>query len=345
LNAAAADVRAKDGFAIARRALDELAGLGASPSPVNIELWSAYLSGDLLELTAAIDDLKSRSVNISDAVLASLHEDHLKTAGPEKQILAMSDSIGAQLEHVTNALAVAENNTAQYGAALDGASTALATPGSESSMRKLVASLVEATNNMRERTRDLETRLAVTSNEVSTLRRNLMQVREEALTDPLTGVANRKRFDEVLEAARKNAIDTGSPLCLILCDIDHFKQVNDNWGHHTGDQIIRFIAAALTSAANEGQLVARYGGEEFAIVAPYTSLEDSLQVAERARASIESKVLRRKSTNENLGKVTASFGVALFEPDEPRWRLVERADTALYESKNAGRNRVSASAA
>ena len=117
--------------------------------------------------------------------------------------------------------------------------------------------------------------------------------------------------------------------------------VNDTWGHNTGDQIIRFVAGVLQAAASNGQLVARHGGEEFAIVAENTPLEDAAELAEHARASIESKILRRRTTNESLGKVTASFGVAQYQPEEARWQFFERADSALYESKTAGRNRVS----
>jgi diguanylate cyclase len=212
-------------------------------------------------------------------------------------------------------------------------------------LQTLVRTLIQATRNMRERTRELELRLSETSGEVRSLRNNLTKVREEALTDPLTGAANRKRFDEYLEEARQDALRRRAPLSLIMCDIDNFKTINDAWGHNVGDQVIRFIASALQQAARQGCLVARYGGEEFAIVARDMVLAEASEIAERARVSIESRVLRRRTTNEHLGHVTASFGVAQFEPDEPRWKLVERADSALYASKGSGRNKVTAQAA
>ena len=200
---------------------------------------------------------------------------------------------------------------------------------------------MRATQQMRERTRVLESKLADTSKEVGALRDNLERVSAEALSDPLTGLANRKRFDEFLKGAHNDSQTTSAPLSLVLCDIDHFKRVNDTWGHSTGDQIIRFVARALEDAAGDDHLVARYGGEEFAIIAPGLASPDAARLADTVRLAIESKVLRRRSTNESLGGVTASFGVAQLLADEDPWKLIERADAALYDSKRSGRNRVS----
>ncbi|HCR66657.1 MAG TPA: GGDEF domain-containing protein, partial [Oceanicaulis sp.] len=188
--------------------------------------------------------------------------------------------------------------------------------------------------------RDLERRLQETSQEVNQLRSNLEKVREEAMTDALTGVANRKRFDESMRKSRRDADLNGSPFSLVLCDIDHFKRFNDTWGHQTGDQIIRFVSACLARYASDHHVVARYGGEEFGIVMPNTSLEDAKAIAEKIRQVVESKRLLRKSTNEDLGNITISMGVSQFRPSEVVECLIERCDANLYKSKQQGRNRV-----
>jgi diguanylate cyclase len=331
------------GYDVAQRALDELRTLGLEPSVTNFAVWTAHLGGSHPQLSLAVEHLRTEPMRFTDAAVQSLYFQHLLSASEE--LLDLGEIMSEHLRRATAMLSDADATTARYGEALDGASVALKTSIEPHVLQSLVKTLVQATRNMRERTRELEVRLAETSGEVRSLRTNLTKAREESLTDPLTGAANRKRFDDFLESARTEALKNGTPLALVLCDIDNFKKINDSWGHHTGDQVIRFIVSALKTAADESHLVARYGGEEFAIIAPNCTIEAASKIAERARHAIESKVLRRRTTNECLGHVTASFGVALLEGKEPRWRLVERADAALYSSKECGRNRVTAQAA
>lgn len=334
---------APPGYDVAQRALEEMRTLGLEPSVTNFAVWSAHLGGQNPALSAAVEHLHTAPMRVSDAAVQALYFQHLISGTDE--VLEVGDIMCEHLRRATAALTDAGATTARYGEALDGASVALKTPVEPHVLQSLVKTLVQATRTTRERTRELEVRLAETSGEVRSLRTNLTKAREESLTDPLTGAANRKRFDEFLESARADALKTKAPLALVLCDIDNFKQVNDSWGHHTGDQVIRFIVSALRTAAGEGPLVARYGGEEFAVIAPNCSLDDASSIAERTRHAVESKVLKRRTTNEYLGRVTASFGVAVLEGDEQGWRLIERADQALYASKQAGRNRVTAQAA
>jgi len=192
---------------------------------------------------------------------------------------------------------------------------------------------------MQRRSRDLEKRLLETHQEVNLLKTNLEKVREESMTDALTGIANRKRFDESMRAARREADLKSTPMTLIMCDIDHFKRFNDTWGHQTGDQIIRFVAACLARFSKDYHVVARYGGEEFAIVMPRTGMDEARILAEKVRATVESKRLLRKSTNEDLGNITISLGVSQYRDGESIEALIERCDTNLYKSKQTGRNR------
>ena len=133
-------------------------------------------------------------------------------------------------------------------------------------------------------------------------------------------------------------------LCLLLCDIDHFKRFNDTWGHHTGDQILRFLASALQGHSRPDYLVARHGGEEFAIVMPRANVKQAAQTADLLRSAIQAKRLRRRSTNEDLGQVTVSMGVARLQPGDTPQGILERADACLYASKRNGRNQVTTDA-
>jgi diguanylate cyclase len=141
-------------------------------------------------------------------------------------------------------------------------------------------------------------------------------------------------------SALAEARDTREPLCLLMLDIDHFKSFNDTWGHQTGDQVLRLVAMTLRSNIKGKDIAARYGGEEFAAVLPQTDLEGAIIVADNIRKAIQAKELLKRSTNEKLGRITASFGVALFRHGDTAASIIERADRCLYAAKHAGRNRV-----
>lgn len=155
-----------------------------------------------------------------------------------------------------------------------------------------------------------------------------------ATTDGLTGLNNHRRFQEYLDQEFAIARRNGSPLSLILLDVDHFKKFNDEFGHQAGDEVLRGVARALESAARDSDFVARYGGEEFVIVLPGTDLENSIPAAERFRRVIEACEWPYQS-------VTASFGVATLDRSiSDREKLIAVADSALYTAKRNGRNRV-----
>jgi two-component system, cell cycle response regulator len=164
----------------------------------------------------------------------------------------------------------------------------------------------------------------------------LEQVRRMAATDGLTGVANRATFDETMRKELGRAGRRGEDVTLLMLDIDHFKRLNDNYGHQTGDDVLRRVAATLAELARDYDTVARYGGEEFGIVLPGAAREQSLQVAERMRIAI-ARAAEEPSVTVSIG--TATFPLDGTQPED----LVAAADEALYESKGSGRNRVTSS--
>jgi diguanylate cyclase (GGDEF)-like protein len=159
--------------------------------------------------------------------------------------------------------------------------------------------------------------------------------------DGLTGIANRRHFDEVLDREWRRAMRQGTELSILMCDIDYFKQYNDTYGHLEGDECLRQVANTLTAAMDRGgDLIARYGGEEFAAVLPETSLGGALFVAERMKQAIEQ--LNLAHTSSPFGQVTLSFGIAsaVPMPETAPGKIVGAADKALYQAKHDGKNRV-----
>jgi diguanylate cyclase (GGDEF)-like protein len=159
------------------------------------------------------------------------------------------------------------------------------------------------------------------------------QLQKVASTDALTDVANRRTFEETLRREVGRSTRTREPVTLLMIDIDHFKVLNDTFGHPEGDRVLRSVAGALASECREFDVVARYGGEEFAVVAPACGPDDARVLAERLRAAIAGL--------DDGPSVTASVGVAIFpEGADDEAALLRSADRALYRAKRAGRNQV-----
>jgi two-component system cell cycle response regulator len=176
------------------------------------------------------------------------------------------------------------------------------------------------------------------------LRANVQQTIELAVTDPLTGLSNRRYLDNHISTLFNRSMARGRPLSVLIADIDRFKQINDTHGHDAGDDILREFANRVRSTVRGADLACRYGGEEFVVVMPDTAPEIAAAVAERLRSVIETMPFVVKGSGQEL-QVTASFGIASRSPQviTPQ-HLMKQADVALYEAKNAGRNRVVAAA-
>lgn len=164
----------------------------------------------------------------------------------------------------------------------------------------------------------------------------LNEHRQQALTDQLTGLPNRRAFDSRLRDTAEAWRKRQSAATLLMIDVDHFKQFNDTHGHPAGDLALQTVAKALRSALRNHDHVARYGGEEFVAILPFTTLENALPAVNKALRAVNSTTINTPSGNTN---VTISVGVAEFLPQEREEVLVERADQALYAAKEQGRNR------
>jgi diguanylate cyclase (GGDEF)-like protein len=163
-------------------------------------------------------------------------------------------------------------------------------------------------------------------------------VQHQALIDSLTGLANRRSAEDTLRFELARASRFGGEICLVLADLDDFKQVNDRYGHPFGDELLKEFANAMRAAVRDSDVAARWGGEEFALVLPGTGAEGGALLAERVREIVESRMLQAPDGTDV--RVTGSFGVASFPESEELGELLAAADSALYGAKRAGKNRV-----
>jgi diguanylate cyclase len=269
-----------------------------------------------------------------------LYNEFLKSQDANERISSVSERMANRIEAVHEAIDTAMATASEYSGTLESASGDLGGSLTDAQLRELAQRLLGETRKMQDANVQLEQKLEASRDDIAALQRDLDEVRRESMLDPLTKIFNRKSFDEGMLKAFAEAAEHGSPLCLMLVDIDHFKRFNDTWGHQTGDQVLRLVAMTLKSNIKGKDIAARYGGEEFAAILPETDLEGAIIVADNIRKAVQAKELLKRSTNEKLGRITASFGVAAYAPGDTPSSLIERADRCLYAAKHAGRNRV-----
>ncbi|MDB5465362.1 MAG: hypothetical protein JWQ46_124 [Phenylobacterium sp.] len=334
-------LRGPKAYGLARKALEAMEAHKVWPTALNYELWVHYVAAKDSPLGAEITQIIASGEAFTDIVGEALAAEFLPKAKLNGEILDAGDALSKELDSVSRAIESARESSEAYGEQLATASQSLEVEDT-AAFKTIVSTLTSATQRVLGENKTLETQLADTTAEVGRLKEHLELVRRDAMTDGLTNLANRKAFDEALERACEAAETRGQPLTLAVIDIDHFKTFNDTWGHQTGDQVIRYVASVIGRVGAAPRTAARYGGEEFALVFPDESARSALSTMEEIREEISSRILKRRSTNEDLGAVTVSVGLAERHPGEGLTSLVERADAALYASKHAGRNRTSA---
>ena len=207
-------------------------------------------------------------------------------------------------------------------------------------IRSTIQSLVAENEIMRAKSEELDQRLEQARDQIQSLRADLAEAEENSLKDPVTGLVNRRSFNQGLRRSIAEAQEKHGRLCLIMCDLDHFKRINDSFGHLVGDDVLKRFSELLASSLDKHDLPARFGGEEFAVILPGSTLGRAQAVAEILRLTLEGKRWSTAQGDRRIGQVTASFGVAEMQPGDDPERLVQRADQALYQAKCDGRNRV-----
>ena len=327
-------------MAFAEVALGQIKSLRQTAVPRNYEIWYVYATGYNSALNKVINETLARNGKLTEADLEQIYETYLSHIKTTDRIDKVGARVIGEIDDVMTLISDALGMSASYDDSLTGATQQLAVAHDRDQVKAIIESLMKSTRDMRETNKALEERLTLSKSEISNLQQSLEAIRAESMTDPLTGLGNRKYFDRSIEMAVQNALANGEPLSLLMFDIDHFKSFNDSYGHLTGDQVLRLVGMSLKQTIKGQDITARYGGEEFAVVLPNTALRQALTVADHIRRAVMAKELKKKSTGEILGRVTISVGVSMLKPDDDTDSLIERADACLYAAKRNGRNRV-----
>lgn len=307
-------------------------------TPDNYAVWYMYASGQNEALSLEIERLVAKAEPFRRHVMADFYARYASRTEDSAKLDEAGAKVQAEVARVLAMVSEAEQDAKAYGDSLNSAKSELGVPSPP--LSSIVTNLVQSTREMLEKNQRLEESLHVFTSEVAGLRENLAKARQEANTDALTQLHNRKAFEDDLKASTAIASLHDQPLSLLFCDVDHFKTFNDQFGHALGDQVLRIVAKGFVDNMPARALAARFGGDEFAVLLPDTDLTAAILMAERARKAIEGRKIIKRNTGEQLGRITTSMGVSEYIPGEAVTHFVARADGALYAAKAAGRNRV-----
>lgn len=329
----------------ASEALERIHQENLFPVPQNFELWYVYYAGLNGDVTRSIDVLVANKQKITNERCYEIHQRFLSESNENERVRLAGDQIQETIKGVKSRVSDITSMTSEYSEVLQGVTDDLAPDASPEQIRETLTTVMDNTQNVISQNQKLEQELERSTMVMQELQRDLELVKQQALTDGLTNLSNRKAFDTEIVRIAEESVKNEDTFCLLMMDIDHFKAFNDTYGHQVGDQVLRLVAQTLIDGVKGRDLAARYGGEEFAIILPQTDLQGGMKVADSLRKVVQGKELINRNTGHTLGRVTLSGGVAQYVAGEPIEKLLERADAALYAAKHNGRNQVSAAPA
>ena len=322
-----------------RLTLASLAKHNLKASPVNYTVWYDAISGKNNKLKRVLDQMVESGEPLTNQKIQALYQKFI-TDGDRLVIARLLTKVNLMLREITAQVLETEGDLAGHGQNLDSLADGLKAVEDFNGIRQIVDRMLEETRALMKSGSRLETRMKISSADLQALQKELEDSRKQAMTDGLTGLANRRGLDKRMELERIRARQNNAPFSVILVDVDLFKRVNDNFGHLVGDSLLRGISRILKSQTRRNDFVARFGGEEFLVLLPETDEIGARAVAEKVKSILEKKDWRVKETGQLIGRVTASMGIALYRMNESDSQVIQRADEALYKAKASGRNRI-----
>jgi diguanylate cyclase len=306
-------------------------------TPINYAIWYEVVAENNAKLNAVVNALIDEKKPFDSETSFEIYKKYICNATLES-FEKINDQIQKIIGQTSTTIKVTHAKADAAQVSFQRNTTLLENITDAHELNAMLQNIIQETRSLAEVTTTMQTKLDKANQELEQMRQELTQVRQVASTDALTGLLNRRAFDQTLTMLLEQSQQ--KPACLSLLDIDHFKRVNDTYGHIVGDNVIKFIAAVMKKYTQSHHYVARYGGEEMAIIMPDTSKEEARVIAESIRDSMEKSLLKRKDNSEAIGKITVSIGFTVLQADDNAETLIMRADQALYKAKETGRNKV-----
>lgn len=311
---------------------------GLPSTPDIFELFYAYYSQSNSEVVRSIDIMVSQKFDLTLDRCRELNKRHLNS-DKDSETLAMAEKIvGETLLDVGEMFDSVKTSNKDVSGSMKSINNNISNAIEPDQLKNIILSIMTEAQKMMSENQSLEKKLLNSSSKMQELKNEIEAVREEAFTDSLTRIPNRKKFD--LESVRlvAESNENNDPLSIIFMDIDHFKSFNDAYGHQIGDQVLRLVSRSLRESLKGQDFACRYGGEEFVIMLPKTSTDGAAKIADILRETIKSKEIRNRKTGEVLTRVTISAGVTELRNDDEIQTWIDRADKALYQAKRKGRD-------
>jgi diguanylate cyclase len=326
---------------LARRALDLIDSHGLAADPDSFELWFTYAAATNLPLNSALDQAVDSPDGLTESKIDHLSSTFLPSRINRSRLTSAAKGLSDEVAQVMGMIMAHGATSNAYAQQLGDGLVEFERQEYHDALRPIVEALVVATRQMEAETRALRLQLEHSKENGELLQQKIETLRKENLTDGLTLIGNRQYLDETLRHAVVAAARTRRALSILFCDIDHFKDFNDRFGHQVGDQVLRLVADLIKgNLRGKDDVVGRYGGEEFGVILPDATLEAAQTIAERIRASLAGREVKKRKSNQSFGNITVSIGVAQLQMGESAEDFIRRVDDCLYAAKRAGRNRV-----
>jgi diguanylate cyclase len=318
-----------------RLALSKLSQLKLPVSPVNYSLIYFYMAGKDVDLNEKLDKLfedwdETQARQLFSSFICECDENEYQELR-EDLLMTVAQILGS--------VVCLAGKAAISNSSLEKHMQKLASSNKTKDILHIAAEIISDTRDFVEQSRQFENDLLESTQEISVLKNELDQARRMASTDALTGLHNRRGFDEAIVQAVENSQRRNDNFCLLIIDIDHFKNVNDKHGHLVGDKVLVGISQILQKQMRGRDYLSRYGGEEFSIILRETAITGAFTVAENLRKVVQKLRLKHVKTGNYLETVTISIGIANYRHGENIKEFIQRCDKALYRAKSLGRNR------
>ncbi len=322
-----------------RLALNYIAKNNLPASPVNYTVWYEYVSGKNLKLKKAIDQSFEAKKPINSAYVERLYQKYVAD-GDRIVVGKLLTKLSLMLKDISRHVSETEGDLAGSGKKLEYLSDKIAQANDYEGIKEIVDDMIVETRNLVKSGKRLQNRMKISSEDLKQLHQDLETSQQEARTDALTSLLNRRGLEKRFELERIRAKQNESAFSILMIDIDHFKAVNDRFGHLVGDSLLKGLSKLFESHLRKKDIACRYGGEEFLILLPETEIDGAKAVGEKIKNTLGKKEWKLKETGESMGMVSVSMGIAQYKINEPEKKLIQRADEALFLAKNNGRNEI-----
>lgn len=307
-------------------------------NPIVYSLWYDYATGRNEQLLKEVELIQSEDQGVSFDQVSGLFKKHVADSQlllAEKKTKEFQRIIMEMVSQMTES----GDSIDSQGSVLTSLATELSRSNTMETVGEIAKRIISETKNLVDSSKILSGQINSKLAEIEALRKEIEGIKEKAKTDVLTGLLNRRGFQDAMDQAIRETSQSNLPLSVIMVDIDHFKQVNDTYGHLIGDNVLKMLSKVIKANIKGRDIAARWGGDEFILGLPDTPADGAFHLGEQFRSNLLKMELKVKGTGQPIGKICISVGIAMYKAGDSLEQVIKKADDALYHSKKTGRDK------